>query len=590
MADADSPNSKIPSLLTKYDVTNGYDDQFVFAGSSVLRFQERWPPRGLAGVFDLLCARAAHWAEVMPWPEVMRSVVDATLDLGPGNEHEKLQWASAAISMLVHLRIRAGDVSGSSLFNDRRNRTRYGSYPTPPAVAGAIANHLATYLASGSATVVDPTIEGAPLLLECSRVFAGRTVRLIGLDRSPAAIGASARLFEHAQRFAHEYLQPELICADALDTMGALGEIDGLASNPPWGERERNGRERFAGKSDPFVHFVNLALDQLREGGPFGIVLPGQAATAPTAARLRSRLTETCTIDSVTTLPTRCFPRATVRTILILGRKLRPRGAGVTFVRYRVQPLSEATSPPTFETYPQSTLGREGEPWLGCLATERPLRIAGRTVPLGSLAKISSGIVPYRKGRGLPKQTAETIAEKPYTSAEPCAGTVPLMRSRQVFRYRCAPPVEHIRLGEHLAHIGCHIEADSETRVYVRELCGRNGALVASVAPAGTVPRYGIFTIALTGNSLDAHAMAAILNSSSIAQYVSSSCDGVLKESFNRVRIGDLRRLPIPLALVNGPLRKRLVAVSRTIASGGSQDDLFEAIDEIVAQAYEVQS
>src|SRR5689334_23791853 len=53
-------------------------------------------------------------------------------------------------------------------------------------------------------------------------------------------------------------------------------------------------------------------------------------------SRLRVRLTETCTLDSVTTLPTHCFPRATVRAILILGRKTRSKKrSSVLLVRDR---------------------------------------------------------------------------------------------------------------------------------------------------------------------------------------------------------------------------------------------------------------
>jgi hypothetical protein len=582
-----------PGLGEPLDIVNRLEPRFAVANSrtSLLGFQDRWPPRGLAGAFDFLCEKAANWAVTMPWPEVMRCAVDATLDLAPGDEHEQLQWASAAIGMLVHLRVRNGPGENPQLFNERRQRTRYASYPTPPAIAGVIASHIAAHLKPGSATVLDPTIEGAPILLECARVL-DQSVRLIGMDHNPAAIAASDRLFDQADRVApRAYLQPELVCTDALEAMSALGEIDGLANNPPWGERSRNGRERFAGSSDPFAHFVDLALDQLREGGPFGLVLPGQAATAATAARLRRRLTETCTIDSVTTLPTCCFPRATVRAILILGRKGQPEHSRVFLVRYRIQPLSESTATPTFKTYPQSKLGQDGAPWLRCIATEPPLRISTPTVPLGSLTEITSGIVPYRRGSGRPKQSAELIAEKRYTFVDPHPGTMPVLRSRQVRRYQCLPAAEYVCLGDHLAYTGSHGRAMLGTRVYVRELCSRNGALVAAVAPPGTVPRYGIFTIRLVDSSLDPDVLTAILNSGLIARYVRSSCDGVLKESFNRIRIGDLRRLPVPVTLVHGPLRRDLARISRMIAKGAvSEDCNLATIDELVTQAYEVHS
>jgi hypothetical protein len=126
-------------------------------------------------------------------------------------------------------------------------------------------------------------------------------------------------------------------------------------------------------------------------------------------------------------------------------------------------------------------------------------------------------------------------------------------------------------------------------RVFVRELCGRNGALVASVAPRCAVPRYGVFAITPRNPGVDPHTLTAILNSRLMARYVRSNCDGVLKESFNRIRVGDLRRLPIPLALVEGHLAEHLATISRIMAnSQASRKDIVATIDEVVSEAYEM--
>ena len=240
-----------------------------------------------------------------------------------------------------------------------------------------------------------------------------------------------------------------------------------------------------------------------------------------------------------------------MRAILILGRKGKPLlGHPIRLVNYPAGPLSLPSGDPSEAFFGQDSLGAGGEPWMACVGLNATFAMHAPSVPLSDLAEICAGVVPYRQGRGRPPQTAEVVATKPYTFCQPEIGTTPILRGRQVRRYMCKPAQEYAVLGKNLASVGRHKNPANGPRVFVRELCARDGCLVAAVAHVAAVPRYGLFSIELGAGKLGPHALAALLNSETAARYVRATCDGYFKESFNRIRGRDLKRLPIPLSLL----------------------------------------
>src|SRR5690242_17209805 len=104
MRDPDHPNLITGTCAAGELISSGSDDEQRAGLSSLLQIGQRWPTAPLASLFKPLRQRASQWAEAMPWPDVMREVVDYALAVAPGDNHQRLQWASASISMLVHLR------------------------------------------------------------------------------------------------------------------------------------------------------------------------------------------------------------------------------------------------------------------------------------------------------------------------------------------------------------------------------------------------------------------------------------------------------------------------------------------------------
>jgi Eco57I restriction-modification methylase len=394
---------------------------------------------------------------------------------------------------------------------------------------------------------------------------------LIGIDRSAHAVCAVNALFSRiADVSPNGYLSPKIVHGDAFALLGKMSGIDAIVNNPPWGERHSHAPSISAGGVDPAFYFVELSLNALKVGGSFALVLPGQVATGKRAARLRKLLSSSCELVSITTLPTSCFPRATVRALLVLGRKHASglKAARTLLVNYPLETKGNGTARRAqSRTMRQSALGEGDNPWWRCITLNPTYKLRVPTVNLGSVSIVRSGIAPYKVGKGDPKQTRYVVRHSPYTFESRRPGAVALVRSAQVHTFWCEPTNEYLCLGPHLAETSGQSAAKTRSRVYVREICTRDGRLTASIAERGTVPRYGVFSIDAVG--FDPIVISAILNSSVIARYVRSHCDGVFKESFNRIRVGDLRRMPIPssLAKPNQIARDISKAVSKLMAA-----------------------
>ena len=79
-------------------------------------------------------------------------------------------------------------------------------------------------------------------------------------------------------------------------------------------------------------------------------------------------------------------------------------------------------------------------------------KIMSTSKPLSDYAVITTGIKPYQKGKGSPPQTAETVAQKPFTGYKALSEAwKPLIRGKNVNRYTLRWDGEYIKYGSWLA-------------------------------------------------------------------------------------------------------------------------------------------
>ncbi|MFI5022225.1 MAG: TaqI-like C-terminal specificity domain-containing protein [Alphaproteobacteria bacterium] len=586
---------------------------------ALLALDFRWPSQSLVARFretyaELTIALSAGAAEL--WPKILvlhfdKWLRERLLNIGEG-DHNALKSALREMSglgaMLMHLKAVTSGRNEVRLVNERRRRTAYCTYPTSPRVAEALARYVWNGLVpwmgqmSRPLQIFDPTIEGGPLLLELAflmpncatpkdgcRDQTGFDFVLSGVDQNPVSAAIVSTLLKTwRSRLALNHMGLAIRNRDAFDALSDSEPLDAIVNNPPWGARTdgADGAKLvnlgpYIGYRDPYIALVSSGISRLKPGRPFGYVLPFQLLAAASAGKLREELLENAQLDHVVLLPRKAFPYATVKTIMLLGCRRRDgeRRRGMQVVRYPLaRHLSDPSLPTVVEYDTKAAESLNGAPWLSIAQSDPQFAPAAEVLCLGDVAQVVLGMEPYRLGRGRPKQTHRELSLRPFTFDRLRRGTTPVARSRDIARFRVRSISEYIRVGPWLAASGRHLEFAGKPRAFVRQICSRDGSLIAAVAPSGIVARYGVFTV--VGDTIAPDILCALLNSEAMSHFVRLHCAGFHKESFGRIAVGDLRNLPIPKTLLRRgrgaagskhriKLRK---AVSRAILAGARED------------------
>lgn len=520
-----------------------------------------------------------------------------------------LQAVAGILGMLMHLSL-TGPRS-CVLHNGRRPGKPFSSYPTPPAVAVLAAEYVVAHTLNSTApAVIDPAMESGQLLLAVAEAVLRRVEGprrravldklcrdcLWGIDRNPLATESVSLIFQLLGGDPPRHLLIE----DSLRWQAVNPrKFDAVISNPPWGERmtslEREWlRDEFSNRrrGDTYIAFTELATRILAPGGVYALVLPAQALASENASGLRGMISAQTHLTTAYVLPRHAFATATVRACLLRGVLREPDPTAAC--RAVVYPFRKALShkePPSSTQIPLSVLCAVGaDSWWPLLQGHQARPFAGETVPLETVAAVHLGVQVYAVGRGRPPQTRRVVQQRPYTSDAPVAGWTPAVQVRDVTRFHVAPPHRYINFGKWLASSLRSGDLLKRRRVLVRELCRRDGTMTAAVTANGSIAVHGVFS--LVPRRISAHALAAVLNSPSVAEYVRGHAASFAKVDFQRVTTAELRRLPIPVAAMQGPRARRLAALARRaqylrVKTGGVPDTLTDRIEWLVREMYD---
>ena len=484
-------------------------------------------------------------------------------------------WIQSVASLLATLAHLSVGPKGEPL-NLRRTRRSIPTYPThPSAIRSLVDETLRPFdgtrdrpALNRALRIVDPTIEAGQLLLGAAcrtiehevsekgdRAYAsidGR-IRLIGFDRDPLAILAAQAAFTILELRARVRFGQSVILrqADSLATLlQTRATYDVVLNNPPWGEPVLGASAIALGRMgvsktalrDSAVAFPIAALARLRYGGRYGFTLPSQLLTGRRGVELRSILTHGTTIESVEWLSGAAFQPAGVGAVSLSGTMAAPTKMP-SWVSIR-------TTGHESRRVSQSALGRTFEAGWSAQSGRRHRRVVN-TVDLGSVADLHLGVQLYCVGRGQPEQTRGTVDARPFDSTKLRRGFVPAVRGRDVQRFALRRPSVFIRWGPWVARPG-RLAPGDDLRVFVREICLRDGSLNVAVGRGDRLALSGVHTV--VAKHVDAFALTAWLTSPFIRALVSSTCAAFAKKDFQRITISELRAIPVPSLLTgNAP-------------------------------------
>jgi hypothetical protein len=568
-------------------------------------FDRRWPDVLLASRFRNALL-GLEQKELRSRPDFCADLIVDFLSSDCDPPETGLRYA-AALAALCGQFLRSG---GREAVNSRRRRSRIQqTYPTAPWLGAAIASYVLRRLyhtgvsTLGSYVIVDPTCETGELMLEVLIAMArtkvrDKKVKLIGIDKQDLILELARVVLNNSIRrlgIQHLLALPKYVRGDALEELSKIPQADALVSNPPWGlgtdAQDRELLKRVPQGyhyADPYIAITRAALQRLKKGGPFGIVLPRQVLTATNARNLRIHLHQETTIDYIVELPRSVFPYATIQGVLLLGTK-RPaphRTKLVQVISYSLARERSARATIHGEHRAQAELG-SARTWLfGPSGRIGWKNIRREAVELAQLAKIFSGLKPYRVGRGRPPQSPELIASQRYTYDWPKPGTYPVVRGRQIQRYLVLEPCEFLLIGPHLAEPGQHVSFARSPRIFVREICLRDGRIITAAAPPGILARHGVLT-AVCPAPLN-WILAAVFNSAVGRDYAVSECPGFRRESFGRIAIDDLKRFPVPYSLLECPEAKKLANACAENTDWDTRETALRQLESLALTFYSV--
>ena len=235
------------------------------------------------------------------------------------------------------------------------------------------------------------------------------------------------------------------------------GGFDVVVGNPPYGATLSNEEKIFFKESysiteynyDTYNFFYERSLKLLKKGGYLGFITPNTFLVVENGTLLRrllfedSRLIELYETFNV-------FPDAVVEPVSIIVMKEKPSIDG----RFKVIMDSRKTSESLSSTLDYNIIFEKQNLIFNYRAKQNENRLYSKLKEYDTLAKfatVTTGIKPYQVGKGIPKQTKETIKEKPYTGYVQQEGWYPIVRGTQINRYNTVWDGEYINYGKWLA-------------------------------------------------------------------------------------------------------------------------------------------
>ncbi len=411
---------------------------------------------------------------------------------------------------------------------------------------------------------------------------------LVGVDLNPRALPATRAVFRLLGRtYGIDCDGPGRL--DTADSMLSITEwsnsFDGIINNPPWGDRVALQQwmrisvqiGRANSSIDSYLAFLELMLRSLRPAGSFALALPAQFVSVSNAAFIRRLLLKESSLEYITILPQGCFGSASVRGVLLSGRKHGDAAPSSPQCRVKVFPLGCGP-------YDSALAQSKRVSVLALLRSKSWWPILHRTrnsplsVPLGQVAQVFYGVKVYEVGRGEPPQSASTISERRYECNPSSPDAVRAVRGREVREFHVLETDRHIRFGRWIANIGSSPQLAGQERIYLRELCRRDGKMTAAIVKDHSVPLAGVY--AIKPHAVRAPVLVAFLNSFCAAQVVRKSVACFAKVDFQKIVLAELREFPVPVALLKWSARRTL----GRRGSGSGEDEIEPAIHRIACR------
>lgn len=298
---------------------------------------------------------------------------------------------------------------------------------------------------------------------------------------------------------------------------------------------------------DMFSIFMEHAFNLTKAGGRVGQIVPNVWLTNTHSSAMRSFYLSNAAQLTLVVPPSNVFPGITVDTIVYVLRK----GPNQSRTFGIVKLAKGGTDIPVLTLATDDY--RDGRPISTASTVEAEQlvhRLSSRLPRIGTIARITRGVHPYRLGGygqsafETGPQTERDLKERPYHSPQQKKGYRPFIYGRDLKRYTKPCASEFIKYGPWIAEPR-HPHFFEGKRIYSRKIL--SDRLVVTLEEGDSVADQQVYITKIDTNDITTEFVLAILGSKLIAFYI-RSCYDEDTTTFPQIKVSQLRSLPIALA------------------------------------------
>lgn len=297
-----------------------------------------------------------------------------------------------------------------------------------------------------------------------------------------------------------------------------------------------------------FVLFIEKAIDLLKHTGELAFIIPNSILKVTSMTKIRKYILDNSHLSNVLQIFGYSFENVNVETVVLILEKGSVKNKVVEVINVdKVCDISMQNR--QFIDYTRWTEDPECRFQISINKDDDEIinKIIERGKVLKEYFEVKAGLQAYEKGKGLPKQTAEDVKNRPYDADTKLNNnTYPYLEGKNVQRYSFNWEGKWLQYGTMLAAPRM-FEIFNSPRILVREITSTHpkSLLCTYMEDIYLNNRSIINILSKSNNKLELKCLLGLLNSNLISYYFNKITSKADRKMFPKVILKDLKEFPI---------------------------------------------
>ena len=292
-----------------------------------------------------------------------------------------------------------------------------------------------------------------------------------------------------------------------------------------------------------YLLFIERAFNLLKESGEFGFIVPNNWLTINSFATLREFILKNTGDVKIINAVDTVFSQANVDTCILVFRKSKPE-------TIQLGELKDGQIPQTSTHKPEEFYKNDFTINVKGLSTKSGSPILEKinkvSIPLGKIARVSTGLKAYQEGKGKPRQTKEVKQLRKFHSTKSLDKTyLPYLRGIDVKRYFISWSGEYLSYGDWLAEPRKSVPFEG-SRILIRQIPSSPPYCInSSFVKDRYLNDINSMVIFNPSSEYDLKYFLAIINSRLISYWFVDTFDKFQRKIFPQFKVNELFQFPV---------------------------------------------